>query len=226
LRPRRRQLGSLPAALIIAIAALLPACREGVAADDAAPGPAPIRFTADEPIELVYADAGGAFRTAYGLEAVPESARSAVRVVVSGPETDRVHLADLTRPDADGQYTTELVSAAYFERRALVALAPGAASRVTLPPPADAAAPGTGGVVVYGTAWCGACAAARDHLDRRRVSHRFRDVERDPRAGAQLAAALAALGARADRVPVIDLHGRLLIGFEPTRLDTLLGESL
>jgi glutaredoxin len=210
---------------VAAAIALLLGCREGAPLDDAAPGPAPVRLEVGAPVELEYADRGGSFRTAHGVAAVPEFARGAVRVEIEDAGPELVHLVDLNRPDPDGNYTTVLVARATWERRALVALPPGPGSRLTLSPPAGAAPPAAG-VVVYGTAWCGSCAGLRDYLDRRRVAYRFRDVERDPRAGAEVAAALAALGARADRVPVIDVHGRLLIGFEPSRLDTLLGEPL
>lgn len=212
---------------LVLLVALGLACREGApaVAHDAG-GAEPLRFGAGDPVELVYADSRASFRTARGVAGVPASSRAAVRVRTPG-SGDLVHLIDLRAPDRDGRFTTTLVSRLEFERRALAALAPGAGSRVTLGPPGpEVAAPAPAGIVVYGTGWCGACTQARQNLERRRLAYRFRDVEGDPRAAAELAAALAALGVRADRVPVIDLHGRLLVGFEPARLDTLLGESL
>ena len=40
------------------------------------------------------------------------------------------------------------------------------------------------------------------------------------------AATCAALGIRPDRVPVIDVAGKVVVGFDPVRLSTILGESI
>jgi glutaredoxin len=81
-------------------------------------------------------------------------------------------------------------------------------------------------VIIYGTSWCGACKQAKEFLAGRRIPYIEKDVERDPRAAAELAAKAAQAGISADRVPIIDVRGRILVGFDAARLATLLGERL
>lgn len=71
----------------------------------------------------------------------------------------------------------------------------------------------SGGVVLYGTEWCGYCKKARAWLTKRRIQFVDRDVEADPAAAAELAAKAAALGLKLRGVPVIDVRGQLMVGF-------------
>lgn len=50
-----------------------------------------------------------------------------------------------------------------------------------------------------------------------------KDIERDPAAARELAEKAAKLGVPTDRVPVLDVRGRLLLGFDPARVQALLG---
>ena len=92
---------------------------------------------------------------------------------------------------------------------------------------AAAPAPAAGGapvVTIYGTSWCGACKAARQYLTERKIPFADKDVERDADAARELAAKAAKMGVPTDRVPVIDVRGRLLLGFDKARIESLLGE--
>ena len=80
-------------------------------------------------------------------------------------------------------------------------------------------------VTVYGTSWCGACRAARQYFSERKIPYADKDVEQDPAAARELAAKAAKLGIPTDRVPVIEVRGRLLLGFDRARIEALLGES-
>ena len=80
------------------------------------------------------------------------------------------------------------------------------------------------GVIIYGTPWCGACQRARAFLEERNVPYRFKDIEKDATFAAELADKAAWLRVRADRVPVLDIRGVLVIGFEPARIRTLIGD--
>lgn len=217
------------------------ACRVGekepVPAPDPVPAPGEVRpfwFGAGESIELEYVDLHARHRTARGVGAVPVISRKVVRVTpptrATGPGGDdgRVHVADLTQPDARGGYSTELMAGLDFEARALAALPPGEASRVPLPTgmPAPGPIQEHQDVIVYGTSWCGACKEARELLAELHIEPVFVNVDIDPAGAEALAAKAARVGLIVDRVPVIDVHGRLLVGFEPSRLHTLLGESL
>ncbi len=80
-------------------------------------------------------------------------------------------------------------------------------------------------VTVYGTSWCGACRSARQYLTQRRIPFADKDIEKDPEAARELSEKAARLGVPTDRVPILDVRGRLLIGFDQARLETLLGEA-
>jgi glutaredoxin len=79
-------------------------------------------------------------------------------------------------------------------------------------------------VTIYGTSWCGACKAARQYLTQRRIPFADKDVENDPAAARELQEKASKMGIPTDRVPVIDVRGRLLQGFDRARIDALLGE--
>jgi glutaredoxin len=80
-------------------------------------------------------------------------------------------------------------------------------------------------VILYSAAWCGYCRAAREFLASRRVPFVEKDVEKDPRAAAELAHKARRAGIHPSRIPIIDVRGRLVEGFDPVRLATLLGET-
>lgn len=197
---------------------------------------APITFAFDAAVGLEYADLSGRFRRADRMLAVPVASRHVVRVIeptvekVPGRHDRLVHVVDASRASGSAKLTTELMPRMEFERRAEAALPPGAASRVRIPGagpelrvPVDWA---HGQIILYGTTWCGACNQAREFFRQRGLNFVDRNVEYDPEAAAEMAAKSAAVGIAADRVPVIDVRGKILVGFEQARLKTLLGESL
>jgi glutaredoxin len=71
-------------------------------------------------------------------------------------------------------------------------------------------------VVLYFADWCPYCARARKHLDRRGVAYDLRDVD-IPAVAQEL---LAKAGSRS--IPVIDIGGRVVRGYNAGRLDELL----
>lgn len=80
----------------------------------------------------------------------------------------------------------------------------------------------SGEVVLYGTSWCGYCKKAREWLTRKGVSFVDRDVEKDEDAAAELARKARAAGVRPTGVPVIDVRGKLILGFDPRQIDAAL----
>ena len=93
---------------------------------------------------------------------------------------------------------------------------------------APAAPPTAGGppvVTIYGTSWCGACKAARQYFTGRKIPFADKDIEHDADAARELAAKASKMGIPTDRVPVIDVRGRLLLGFDRARIEMLLGEA-
>jgi glutaredoxin len=197
-------------------------CRKREVPVDAMPtGPT---ATIDFDAELLYVDTSGQVRLARGVAAVPVASRRAV--AIEGPDGPggAVWIGDVSIPSPAG-WTGWRGHRRDLERRGLAALPPGPGSRLTFPAPAGTP-PAPEGVVVYGTSWCAVCADARAWLDGRGVAYTAYDVERDPAAALAVADTLDALGVVADRVPVIDVAGRVLVGFDPTRLATILGEPI
>ena len=89
---------------------------------------------------------------------------------------------------------------------------------------AGAAPAGSPVVTIYGTSWCGACRSARQYLTERRIPFADKDIERDPAAARELNDKASKMGIPTDRVPIIEVRGRLLQGFDRARIDALLGE--
>jgi glutaredoxin-like YruB-family protein len=73
-------------------------------------------------------------------------------------------------------------------------------------------------VVLYTTSWCGWCRKTIAHLDKHGIQYENLDIERDRRAYADLKRKTGSSG-----VPVIEIDGELVIGFDRNRIDELLG---
>lgn len=72
-------------------------------------------------------------------------------------------------------------------------------------------------VIVYSAVWCAFCHAAKDYLDRLGVKYTEKDVEKDPSAGLE---AVNKSGQRG--IPVLDIGGEVIIGFDRPRIDAAL----
>jgi hypothetical protein len=59
----------------------------------------------------------------------------------------------------------------------------------------------------------------------RKIPFADKDIEKDADAAHELASKAAKMGIPTDRVPVIDVRGRLLLGFDRERIEMLLGEA-
>jgi glutaredoxin len=196
---------------------------------------------------FTYVESDGRFATTDKAESVPEGARAVVRVVdpAAGARTDvpgQVYVTDLNQLLKSGKAPARALSRDAYETAAIAQLPPGMSSarsqggppetgvgEPVAPPLAaagDAGAPASGPpvVTIYGTSWCGACRAARQYLTERRIPFADKDIERDEAAARELTDKASKLGIPTDRVPIIDVRGRLLQGFDRARIDALLGE--
>lgn len=72
-------------------------------------------------------------------------------------------------------------------------------------------------VIVYSAVWCAFCHAAKGYLDTKGVKYTEKDVEKDPAAGLE---AVNKSGQRG--IPVIDIGGDIIIGFDRPRIDAAL----
>lgn len=72
-------------------------------------------------------------------------------------------------------------------------------------------------VIVYSAVWCAFCHAAKSYFDKLGVKFTDKDVEKDPAAGLE---AVDKSGQRG--IPVIDIGGDIIIGFDRPRIDAAL----
>lgn len=99
---------------------------------------------------------------------------------------------------------------------ALTLLVGCAAPHATAPEPeSDPAVAHASGVQItmYMTSWCPVCQRAQEWLERRGYHYDMHNVEIDVRAGRELRSANPR-----GSVPMFDVDGRILIGFEPALL--------
>jgi glutaredoxin 3 len=75
-------------------------------------------------------------------------------------------------------------------------------------------------VTIYSTVWCGFCHAAKHYLDRLGVKYEDKNVEHDAKAAHEAVSKSGQMG-----VPVIDVDGIIIIGFDRQRLDMALREK-
>ncbi|MEI9913954.1 MAG: glutaredoxin domain-containing protein [Candidatus Saccharibacteria bacterium] len=72
-------------------------------------------------------------------------------------------------------------------------------------------------VTVYSASWCGFCHAAKQYLDKLGVKYEDKDVDHDPKA---LEEAVTKSGQRG--IPVLDIGGDIIIGFDRPKIDSSL----
>jgi glutaredoxin 3 len=232
--------------LPLALAAIT-ACKKG--APPAPPSSAKVEtptqeFSKESPLLYTYVEPKGTFATTDKADDIPKDARRLVRVVdptkstPSGPDTTKVYALDINDLLASGKAQARALSREAFETGALAQLPPGESSPVAgphgpplpeeLPPGVDSGASGTVGpavVTVYGTPWCGACKAVKQYLASKHIPYAYKDIENDPAAARELQAKASKMGIPTDRVPILDVRGRLLLGFDRARLDAMLGDA-
>lgn len=72
-------------------------------------------------------------------------------------------------------------------------------------------------VIVYSATWCAFCHAAKDYFDKNGVQYEDRDVEANPDWAMQ---AVTKSGQRG--IPVIDIDGQIIVGFDRPKIDAAL----
>jgi glutaredoxin 3 len=206
--------------------------------------PSMVEVSKDTPLLYTYVDSTGTFTTTDKAEDIPQNARRLVRVVdpsknlTARRDATKVYAVDLGELLNAGKAQARELSREAFETGALAQLPPGESSLMAGPhgaPLEEDVLPGTDAgavaplgppvVILYGTPWCGACKAAKQYLAAKHVPYAYKDIENDPAAARELQAKASKMGIPTDRVPILDVRGRLLLGFDRARLDAMLGES-
>lgn len=180
----------------------------------------------EQPAVLTFAGEKGSFADGKALDEVPEASRGMVRVTVQGgepPPAGHVWVANLKTPKPDGSFELKPVRRDRFEE---YALGQGLSSKIELPdglePPKQWRALEPGEVVVYKTSWCGVCKKLEGYLKRKNIPYVAKDIEKDQAAAAELAAKAKQAGIDASGVPVVDVGGQLMVGFDRARLEAML----
>lgn len=74
-------------------------------------------------------------------------------------------------------------------------------------------------VIVYSTSWCAFCHTEMQWLDQLGVKYESKDIEADPKAMEELS---EKNGGNYQGVPVTDINGELILGFDRPRLQEAL----
>lgn len=166
---------------------------------------------------------------------VPEEAREMVRVRTLEHGHDEIlYVADLRTKNADGTYPVKTLARSAWElvaeqRRAksMAALAPtatgsaGGAPTVPLAPPSSRLT-----AIVYAASWCSACRSAEAYLRGQGVTVIVKDIEKERGAQAEMDEKLHRAGLpKRGTIPVIDLRGRILVGFDEREIKRAIKEA-
>ena len=74
-------------------------------------------------------------------------------------------------------------------------------------------------VIVYSTNWCAYCKMAKQYLTGRGVDFVEKNIEEDPAAHKEL---MDKIGGNFRGVPVIDIYGTIILGFDRPKIDAAL----
>jgi glutaredoxin len=234
--------------LVALVLVLAPACkRRGGGAAGADPDAVGVVLRDDSAdLLLTWIDDKGDFHVETRVADVPLMGRDSVRVVDpskdEGTHADRVFVADLRQVRPDGTYPVRTMTRAEFEALALARrekAGPTLASAGPTQPPAPSSTAGGGraevdptrpstrpAVIIYGAEWCGACHDAARYLRSKGIAYVEKDVEKDSGAAREMQQKLAKNGLRSGSIPVIDVRGKVMVGFNPQEVDSALGQVL
>ena len=234
--------------LALALAGAAPACKRGGGATATADPEAAGVVLKDDSAELLltWIDDKGDFHVETRVADVPLMGRDSVRVVDpnkdEGTHADRVFVADLRQARSDGTYPVRAMTRVDFEALALArrektgpTLASAGPAQPAPSSTAGAAAetdPGTPRpnarpvVIIYGAEWCGACHDAARYLRSKGIAYLEKDVEKDSGAAREMQQKLTRNGLRSGSIPVLDVRGKVMVGFNPQEVDSALGQAL
>ena len=224
---------------VLAFLFLVIACKKGAPPATAQTELPLLEVSKDSALFFTYVEPNGMFATTDKAEKVSEVARGLVRIMGrakgEAPRLNNanVEVIDLRELLAKGKARPRVVSHEAFETGALAQLPPGDSCPLAGPhgpplpeEPHKKAEPGDDPpiAILYGTRWCEACKVARQYLISNRIPYTSKDIEKDPSAARELREKASRFGIAADRVPILDVRGRLLVGYDETRMDGFLAD--
>jgi len=206
-----------------------------------------------EKADLVFTfNDGNKFKTVFSIEDIPRSARGWVGVIDPKLRTKvgvgsgrLMYVANLCKKRDDGGYSYEVLTRDAFESRGPVSCGNsfggnplGAVSgRSSIGGEGSSAGGATGGepsgstggaagqrVIVYITNTCPVCIRALRFMKKKGIPFVAKDINKEPSAARELGKKAAASGMRVTGVPVFDVGGKLVKGFDPGQLLKLVGK--
>jgi glutaredoxin len=243
-------------ALVFFLVVVVAAChkkKDAVVEDLGASAPLVVKDSS-EGFLFTWIDEKGDFHVEQKAGDVPLIGRDAVRVVdpsqEDGTHAGRIFVADLRTAKADGTYSVKPMARAEFDelavarRKGKTATLDGvdASSGVPTPPGGGGLAgmdfpslpnPGANqdqaarpAVIIYGASWCGPCHQAAAYFKAKGIRFTEKDIEADRGAQREMQAKLTKAGLHAGSIPVLDVRGKMMIGFNAQAVDQALGAAL
>ena len=215
--------------LAVLIGIAISACKREISVSIGTP-PLPVVTDATTAMVLTWIDEKGEFHRESTVAAVPEAQREMVRVLDPDHEApnDQIFVVDLRRAEG-GSYPVHLAQRGEFEKIAAARRGDKAiANRPAVPfvddqdPDAAVGPAPAKPVIIYGAEWCGPCHQVQAYLKRKNVPFVDKDIDNDPGAAKEMRAKLEKAGLRGGSIPVVDVHGKLLIGFDARAIDRAL----
>jgi glutaredoxin len=213
------------------------------AAGEALPG---LKLTDEsQNLLLTWIGEDGDFHVAEAIDKVPANRRSRVRVVQMDQAEGSgasVYVADLTVKREDGSYAVSTLPRSEWEKLGadlrktrMEALAPGAKPGEPAQPGVPGSAPsgdaepnlqsppalsanGAVTAIIYGADWCKPCHDAERYLKSLGVSVTKKNIEESRAAQAEMQQKLARANRSGSSIPVIDVMGRIFVGYSPGSL--------
>lgn len=207
---------------------------------------APLRFADDTPnLMLTWIDARGATHVEIAPADVPAEGRRLVRVLIADKDDgakDPIYVANLEEKES-GSFVAKSWSRSAWESEIAKkregylaevappkpppppAAPPGSSEPATPPPPSSVAVPSGMTVIIYGAAWCKPCHQAADWLKEHGVPAIMKDIDQSPDAEAEMVAKLQKAGMRRGSIPVIDVGGKILVGYSERQLQQALASA-
>jgi glutaredoxin len=224
----RRQLLCRTFLCLVALLGSASACdrRTDEGTTPTAPEKLPPLTVRDDTPELLFTwiDKEGGTHTSVSIAEIPEKNRELVRVVAKDAGHGQMfYTADLREKRTDGTYGVSQIS-----RRAWETKLDGMrqANRTPEPPPLSPQEALKGlRAVIYGAAWCGPCHQAKDYLSKKGVPVTEHDIDKNPRYALEMKRKLKKIGRGGGSIPVIDIGGVILQGYNPRAIDRALAKA-
>ena len=161
---------------------------------------------------FLYQDAKGQEQRVMSINEIPNEFRQKVQVVnlkLSPNERKSrqfVQLFDVRKANVDGTFPGRVIERSLLEK--------ALASAQALPEQPD--------IIMYSTSWCGVCKKARAFMKAEGLAFVEKDIEKDRSAAKELQEKCERARVPMGGVPVIDVGGALMRGFDPQRLMSML----